>query len=374
MDALYHQFESMLAKKVLVTAEALARQMQARHPKDERSHVAMARVAAAAGKRPQAIGILEALYPLENTLPLVQAYLASFYIEDDRLEDAEKLARVSLELAEEPIAMRSLGMALCGLEQNQEGSLWLSRSLTLQPQDSGAWVGLARAYRALGRPGPAAQSLEHAVALEPRNVDLRVEMIRSCAEASEVDLGRQHLTEALTIFPRHPELLKVANTIRVMGTATNNALAEEISVVRALADDGDVEGARLRLDKLFKLHRPTRAMKFVRAEMDAIGAGAEISRHVVDAMQLMKDYPEAWEPRALLAELLLRKGRMRNVRQAGTHADEAWTMSGGNPRVGVLLIRTLRAAGKGGLADALGNQLRALGPYVSRLVDRAAAG
>lgn len=371
-DGMYQQFELHFGKNIHVTAEAVARQMQARFPEDERSHVAVARITAARGRPQSGMALLEALDPLANRLPHACAHLAEMKLAAGAVDDAAALAQVALDCgALLPAALKVAGTVALQRGKHAEAVQLLSRLLTQQPTDVQGWKGLAQAYRGLKRPRPACQALEHALAVDKKDVETWMELCRARVEAGEVEQARKEVTDALNLHPRHAELLKEANRIRQLGTATSDPLARELDAARDLMDRGLLGDAEAKMQSIFKLHRPTRAMKFARAELDAAQPGVDVPAMITNLIPLTRQYAEAWEPRALHADLLMRPSRMRNVRQALTHAEEAWTMSGGNPRVGLVLMRAYRETGRAGLAEALGAQIRTLSPAFGARVDAA---
>jgi len=75
----------------------------------------------------------------------------------------------------------------------------------------------------------------------------------------------------------------------------------------------------------------------------------------------MERNPDSHEPRHLLAALLLKSNGRGALQEALGLAEQAWAMSGGDPRVGQTLVRAYVANGKTALGEALAVQLGRLG-------------
>ncbi|MEW5847883.1 MAG: tetratricopeptide repeat protein [Myxococcota bacterium] len=371
MDAAYQRFEATLLQGKLDQAEALARHLLAQHPTDERAHVAVARVVAARGRLDAAVAHLEALEPVARKLPHALAHLALLWHAKGEDTKAMDYALRSVKTGEEvPAALRLLGDDALRHREYDEAASWFGSALRVDPSDVDAWKGLAKAHKKLKREAAAVQALEHVVAARPNDPNSWLDLISARLDCSDVEGARTNIAQALKLHARNSELLQLANNVRQMGTTTTDPLAREIAGIRELLDRGDRDAAVTKLATLTKLHRMTRALKFVQAELQAADPRADIPTLAVGTMKLVTEYPEAWEPRALLADMLLRRTSIRNVKQALTHAEEAWHMSGGDPRVGLQLIRVYQATGKAGVAQVLGAQLRAIGPEVAARVDQ----
>jgi len=370
MDQDYKNFEGYLQRGAVVNAEAMARVLVQRFPQDERSYVAVARVLHVQGRLDEAIATLQGIRPLEARLPLAAAHLATMILSEGDYQKAMGIAQEALRIAPElPHALWAVGSAAYYLENYTQAADTLAQLTRVAPADMTAWKFLGMALRRSNRATAAAQALEYVVASKKGDSDVWMELVKSRIDCGQMVQAQLDVVDGCKAYPRNKELLALAASVRQLGTRTTDPMAQELELARAFMEKGDLASATQKLATLERLHRPTRAMKFVRAELDAAAPGVKQNGLVVTVNALMKQYTEAWEPRALLAELLMREGALRNPLQAVTHAEEAWQMSGGNPRVGATLVRAYLAAGRVAVAQALADQVRTLGAEAAARVD-----
>jgi tetratricopeptide (TPR) repeat protein len=375
MNDLYQRLEAYLAQNAIPMAELQAKNIRARMPTSELGPVAEARVLLARNKTVEAETLLASIRPMESKLPHALAYLGRAQLALGKTAAARASAAASIATGEEvPEALLVMGQVCVLDNQPADAVTWLSRTLAHRPQDALAWRAMADAQRALKQPGAAAQALQHALSINPNDAVMWALLIKACVENAEVDRAHQAATEALKRHPRDAEVLKAANAVRQAQTTTTDPLAAEMSIIRDLLKDGRLDDAAKRFAAINVLPRPSRAMKFLELELRANAPGADAQMLYVQAQKLAKDYPQAWEPRSIMADLLMRRSGITNPRQAATYAEEAWTMSGGHPSAGLWLVRAWQLTGRGALAQAVAQQLRALGPEVAARVDKALAG
>jgi tetratricopeptide (TPR) repeat protein len=369
---LYARLEQYLQQNALPLAEAQARTIRGKMPDSELGPVAEARVLLAKNKPAEAEALLLACKPAERNLPNALAWLARAHLLLGKGDLARDAAVKSVQTGEEvPEALLVLGQLCVQNNQAADAVTWLMRVVANRPQDVGAWKALADAHMSLKQPGAAAQALQHAISLKPTDPMLWAGLIKACVDNGEVERAHLEANEALKRHPRDPEVLKAANRVRQAQTTTTDPLAAEMTVIRNIMRAGRLEEAYRRFTTINVLPRPSRAMKFLELELRSNVPGADATALYVQAQKLAKDYPHAWEPRAMMADLLMRKSGIANPRQAATHAEEAWTMSGGHPAAGLWLIKAWRMTGRAALVNAVAAQLKALGPDVAVQVEAA---
>jgi tetratricopeptide (TPR) repeat protein len=372
MDDSYAQFETFLAKGVLASAEAVARHMLVRGPTDELAHVAAARMLIAKNQHAAALAGLQKLNPGANGMSTAMAWMGEVHLFLKQDAEAEKCATAALAMDPYvPPGLRLKAKLLIKAGKHAEAVPILGglvKSVVAETED---WRSYALVLRKTKMPDAAVQALQHVVAAKPTDIPAWTELIRARMEAGEAETALTELQAFMGRHPRNPDVLKFASEVRQMGTTTSNPMAGEIAAIRDLVDAGDIAGAGTRVQTLLKYHRPTRALKFIMEEVALANPANNPLEIKVRVIELNRQYKEAWEPRALLADILLRSGKAAEAITAITYAEEAWNMSGGNPRVGLRLLRAYKMAGKLPYANALAAQLRALSPAVAARVDAA---
>ncbi len=367
----YAQFENFLARGVLSNADAVARRMVGLQPAGELANVALARVLMAQNKPADAVKTLQKINPEKNRFATALCFLGEAHLMLKEDAPAQACAAQAVALAPDlPATLRLHGKMLVKAAKHDEAVTTLGnlvKTAAAEPED---WRLYATALRKTKRPDAAVQALQHVLAGRPNDVNAWMDTISARMEAGEAEKAMTELQTLMTKNPRNADVLKFANTIRQAGTSTSNPLAGEIAAVRDELDAGDLPAANARLQTLLKYHRPTRALKFIMEELAMAAPGANLVDIKVRLTDLNKQYKEAWEPRALMADLLLRSNRATDATPAITYAEEAWSMSGGNPRVGLVLVRAYKTANKLPYANALAAQLRALSPTVAARVDK----
>jgi tetratricopeptide (TPR) repeat protein len=354
----------------LAEAESLAREATARSPLDPGTHVATCRVLAATGRLSQALAHLQGVLEAHPDLALVRAWWAVLLDQDGQTQRAEEEAgRAHQAGARVSEAMCLQARALARAGDHRQAYQVLKDSLHAQPSHGGSWRALASVYTAIRRPEQALQALQNAVAARPDDVAAWEEVLRIHAAGSGGLEAQEAVTAALGRHPRHPGLLALAHTIRTRSTTTEVPLGQVVETIREHLVMGRRPEAVKLLQQTVASHKMTRALKFVRLETLLSAPDTDVPGSVVDVTHVKAEYPEAWEPRMILADLLSRRTPVRKLTHAMDEAQEAWHMSGGHPAAGLVFVRALVMSKRAGLARPLAQQVTALRPGWSAVVD-----
>jgi hypothetical protein len=96
-----------------------------------------------------------------------------------------------------------------------------------------------------------------------------------------------------------------------------------------------------------------------RAEM-YLAAGNDDPVDLIHALNRVRgEQPNLWEALSALGRLMLAKSPLRNLRVGAALCEDAWRVSGENPRAGLALVEAWSALGKDRLAHALCERLAA---------------
>lgn len=374
LEDVYTQFEALLDRAAYKNAEAVVTRMLALEPEGELGHVARARLLMAQQRHGDAVQHLLRLQPAKARMPVALACLGEAMLHIGKDPIAEECARKSLEIApDNPGGMSLMGRILVKLERWQDAAQVLGNLTRTGAASAQDWQGLGMALKKLKRHEASVQAFTHLAQARPQDPKAWMDLVRARLDAADHAGALADITQLLTRHPRDADVLRFAHEVRQMGTTTSQPLAVEISLIRQMMDRGEMQPARDRLAVLQKMHRPTRALKFIAEELAVSEPAARLMDARVRLTELLKQYKEAWEPRALFADVLLRSGSPTDAAAAVAYAEEAWTMSGGHPRAGIVLVRALRSSGKGNFAKALAAQLRVVAPEMADRIDKALA-
>ena len=101
-----------------------------------------------------------------------------------------------------PAVHRQLGEVLLKLRLYEDAATAFEQALALAPGEFGAWVGLACAVRAAGRPAEAAEAFTRALALRPASVPCLHDLAVLQLELGDLEAASALLSQALALSPR----------------------------------------------------------------------------------------------------------------------------------------------------------------------------
>lgn len=353
-------------------AEAVARHMLDRHPRSELSHVALARVLEARGHGAEAMAHLRQTLAVAPELSQVRAWLAWLLWAHGHAHNAVQMAQMAVRAGTEvPEAFHVLAYHALQTQDPPAAASALATALALDPRHARTWSALGALHAQRGAHSEACQALENAVAVLPADSGLWVELLQHRLKEGIPQAAQDSVIRAVSACGRNAAVLAAVHEIRQMSTATQAPLAARVSAVRDALCLGQRDEALALLEGGRAPARPSRAWRFVRREYDVTEPGARPQEMLVDYTRLSREYPESWEPRYLLALLLLRPSSVHNPAQALAHAEEAWRMSGGHPAAGLAMVRACQLTRRAALAHAVAQQVRAQYPALAAALDQA---
>jgi tetratricopeptide (TPR) repeat protein len=347
-------------------AEGMARHLLDKNPDDPDAKVSLARAVAAQGRVTDGVQLLEQVLLETPDHAEAQAYLAVLWLRLGRLDRSLALAREAVdhgaEVPENDVIM--------GEDALQRGSLeeaigFFGRAMEGQPRLLGAWDGLIRTLRTMDRPEEALEAMEHAVGKNPGMLDWWLELVLTRREQDQPEEAARLLRAALQEHPQDPRLLALAQEILKVSD-DNDPVATEIASLRARLDQGAVEEVTRALNAAQRRYPSDQRLRFFRYEVTAANPRSDVADLVLDLGEVCKRYPSEWEPRLTLGGLLLRQSRLKNPRLAMDYLEQAWRMSGQDPRAGVVLVEAYLARKKVALAYALAARLADAGEEIAR--------
>jgi len=92
--------------------------------------------------------------------------------------------------------MAFLGNAMVLQGRNADGLTWLSTAAAIAPDLATTWLGMARAYLALGQPADAIDPLRRTIRLEPEDTSSRLRLARALREVGRLDEAHEVAAEA----------------------------------------------------------------------------------------------------------------------------------------------------------------------------------
>lgn len=355
MSEAHQLLEDHLQAGRLDQAESVAHHLLARRPSDVGARVALARLAAARGDMDaagRALADLVAENPNEGE-PL--AFLA--VLKEQRGDRAE--ARLAAERAvslgaEVPSCLCLLADLLLDEGRIDDAAPLYQRALSRAPALSGAWLGLARVLAFRDQLAEAEDAYVNAVQHGPQRVEAWVELVQLERDAGAVEVAEENLALALRTHPGHPDLVALARENEAL---PGDPVEAAIHDIRALLFRRDHAGALYALDRLVIEHPEDPRLVLAKAEVHIATGHDEAAPLVHELTRLVRQLPNAWEPKAVLGRLLLRPSPLLNPRMAAAHCEDAWRTSGEHPYAGLGLVEAWAALGKRAFAMALCQRL-----------------
>jgi tetratricopeptide (TPR) repeat protein len=124
-----------------------------------------------------------------------------------RLKQAHALyLRALKELPDDTKLLELLGVVCCQQEQFQEGAAYFRRALASHPKDANLYYNLAKALKALGKLGEAAECYKKVLQLEPASAaDASFNLANLYKDFNRFDEAIEYYHRALKIQPNHPD-------------------------------------------------------------------------------------------------------------------------------------------------------------------------
>lgn len=224
----------------------------------------------------------------------------------------------------------------------------LSEAVAADPADADAWANLGIARERQGDLRDAEEAYRKAIALAPEAPRPRYNLGTLLARRGEAREGIEQLQAAVRLAPDFQDA--------------------RVNLATALADRGDAAGALTQYDEILRRNPADATVRYRRAlALLQLGRADAANAAVAELAKLVQADPEATEPRAALAQALLRAGRDREAR-AELEAGLERTKS---PDLAAALVRVLAcsedpAARDGQRALSLAESLLAAGDTPER--------
>ena len=199
------------------------------------------------GNYPEAIRQLEKCLQLAPDEPDPHGVLGTIYYSLGRYSEAERESRIAVGLAEIPIALVNLAVALMYQSKDQEAVPFLTRAVNHSPNESQWWMDLGIAYRRSNQPRESEAAFRHgleqtekAMARDPRDGVVRSRMAFLSARLGDRKRAESEIAQALQLSPE-------SDVTRGAAVWTYEALGERessLAVLRSSSDDVLVDAAR----------------------------------------------------------------------------------------------------------------------------------
>jgi tetratricopeptide (TPR) repeat protein len=218
-----------------------------------------------------------------------------------------------------------------------------------------AWVGKARVLAAFGALGEAEDAYFNAVEADPNLVEAWVELIKLEREAGATDAANENLNSALRVLPGHAQLLELKG--EGGGGGGFHPLQKAMARIREMIFDDDIFGAAQELDRMELMDRDNPLCLVAHGELTLATGKGNLAQLIQRLSKASQAHPDNWEVRAMLGRLYLLKGPFQNPKMAAALCEDAWRISGENPRAGLGLIEAWTRLKKQALAEALAKKI-----------------
>lgn len=342
-------------------AEAMARFVVSKEPQDALRLCVWVRCLYSLGRGSEALAPLDTfsrLYPDNPGVNEVHGWLALLVLEAAPSDGAVAARVRELAIHDDapaPVQVAVGHLALAAGRAAEARDAYREALRTLA-DDGPVWRALARAAQAVGDVDEEEEALQEVMRLAPRD---------EAACVRHLQLARARLApEALVSMAADAleRLPQSAGVAELLADARRELLARDPTAAalgrfRAALDRLDRANADHWLRTMQAQHGADPRVEFLALEMEVAFTPHEPVRVMRDLMDLCRKYPTAWEPHAMLGQLLIQNGPALNVRLALTHAERAWTLSGQQMRAGYRYYRALARLGRAAQAAEMRRRL-----------------